>query len=165
MAYIPNPIEEAVMSFVSGMLPDNTIIYANQGGPRPKQEYCTLFMIDDRNIQVKDTYHYLDVTSDSPEFKLVMEAERESRFSLQCFGPNSYNTLYDFTFAANTPSNIITQNNLGFTIRQFLQLERIPMPMSESIEMRTVLNIRIAYRLSKFYSYSALQSAIANPEF
>lgn len=163
--YTPTPLEEAVYTFVDNVCKDTVIIYANQGSPRPPQTFGTLMLLDDVGLQLKNTFKHMDVEEDAPEFRMIMETEREARFSIQFFGPTAYQRAYEFIHDADTSDNIVAAHFLGFATRQFSSVERVSMTTSTGIESRAMLTMRIGYRLSKMYTYDALRTFLATPEF
>lgn len=162
MTYTPTEFELAVYRWIDSRLDGCTVIYANQGSPRPESAHATMLLTLDSEAAPPRTY--LTDEASGVDFISVTVTEKQAVVSIQTFGVEAYQLLKSLVDGRrNTDSkSFLTSENLS--IRGVSDVQRIFSPREADIEGRAVVNIDFGYSERLENIVEALEEVIATLE-
>lgn len=147
MSYALTTIEQTAGQALDVLLPGETIIFADQDGPRPTSDtYVTIKLTGDSGRGLRSF-----VLTDTPgtsagDFVQEVGRFRESVLLLQAYGPRAFSVLRDVEFALDDPITTYEVSQLGIVITGSSGVRRVQVALASETEDRATCTYTLRYR-------------------
>lgn len=166
MSYIPTAIEATAYEALALLLPSATIIYADQGGPRPTSGTFVTFKVDSARSRGLRSFELTDEAGGSPGQCLqTVGRHRDAGLRVQAYGPEAFGTLTQLEAAVDDPEFTWQLNELGLAFGETAGTRRIQLALKTETEDRAVLDYTIRYYEAQQRDAPALAEAIGAGTF
>lgn len=166
MSYTLTTLEQTIYQAIAIVLPGETIIWADQDGPRPSSGTFVTCKVTGDSGQGLRSFCLTDTAGvDAGDYVWQVGRFRESTLLMQAYGPEAYGTLRSMELQLDDPLNSDLISRLGIVMADPSGTQRIPAVLPSETEDRATCTYTVRYYSITERDVAALRSIDATPVY